>query len=617
MSATRKIFGVAALGSLAVVFNACGGGGGGGTAGADEAALRDYLESEEMQSDLDNLAEFAYYAEYAQVAPIAFMASDEGLFSDSVDKEEAEEYAEALSRMISKADEYEAAWARIDSMQALMQETPSLQKNGVGLLFAMKDFFRSLRGCGKGTREKAMAVAGELDKSEWKILFDGLDKNQKRGETDYLTWWKNFNNGDYDDISLQIYNRMYYNEETAFSHEAEFINKTVANTGKDLAEKAAAFEVEILKAALPDPVTDAMGKMETADKINTIVTKGKDMSAEELTDKAMDLFVDGYDDVKKASQMLGEDAEAVANLTKKVIDKASTALEESAVVTFADAGSSLGTSKIAIGISAVSGKVTIALGTNEDGKQQLVLKEAGEHLVSFLTNLGEKFTKKLDVAKGEVYKLAGEMNEKAVRDSLAAKSSASSTRKGKSSSSTEVSSSSEAPEESSSSMEISKDAKSIYGRWVLLKDSFIYKVTDEEQCKEVMKSMSDIFDGEIGDYSDYLGDYDLSMYVEDCENKEEPQTTASGQKMLFYSDGTLDCIDSNGDILGSYEYGFDESTGVFSYDDGNGNKSTGQVSADGTTLVFETVTDTGYKTITHRVVFEKESGDIEYFGDDE
>ena len=40
------------------------------------------------------------------------------------------------------------------------------------------------------------------------------------------------------------------------------------------------------------------------------------------------------------------------------------------------------------------------------------------------------------------------------------------------------------------------------------------------------------------------------------------------------------------------------------------------VSADGTTLVFETVTDMGYKTITHRVIFEKESGDIEYFGDD-
>ena len=597
---------MAALAAGAFLLNGCGGGGG-GSAGVDEGALRGYLESEEMQSDLENLAEFAYYAEYVQVAPIAFMGSDKGLFTDNVDKDEAEEYAKVMSRMLSKVDEYEAAWARIDSMQALVTETPnSLQKNEVGLMYAFRDFWRSLRGCGKATREKAMAVAGELDKDQLKTLFNGLDQNQKKGETDYLTWWKNFNNGDYDDVSLQIYNRMYYNTETSFADEAEFINKTVANTGAEISKKAAAFEVEILKAILPDASTDFMDNVETVEKVEKLVKNAKDMTAEEIADNAASIFVDGYDDVKKVSEMAGEDVEAISNVTKKVIDKVTAPSKDVSVVTFTDVGgSSLGGTKIAIAIAAKSAKVTIALGENEDGDHQIVLREEGEHLVSFLTELGEKFTQKIDVVAGEIYKLMGEMNEKEIRDANASSNSKSRTTKSSSSMKPEEKSSSSV-EESSSSMEISKDVKSIYGRWVAAKDLFIYKVTDAEQCEVVKKGTSQLYES----ISEYAG-----LMAEDCENKEVPQNTISGQKMLFYSDGSLDCLDGHGELTASYEYSFNESTGVFTYDDGSGNKSTGQVSADGTTLVFETVTDMGYKTITHRVVFEKESGDIEYFGD--
>ena len=609
---------LAALAASAILFDSCSSGGGGGGTGASDEALREYLESAEMRSDLDNLAEFAYLSEYLQVAPIAFLSSDEGLFTDNVDQAEAEEYAKVMARMMSKADDYEAAWARIDSMQALMMETPnSLQKNEVGLMYAFRDFWRSLRGCGKATREKAMAVAGSLDKAQLKTLFDGLDKNQKNGETDYLTWWKNFNNGDYDDVSLQIYNRMYYNTETSFADEAELINKTVANTGAEISKKAAAFEVELLKAALPDPVTDFMGDVETVEKVEKFVSNAKDMSAEEMADNAASILIEEYDDAKKLSEMVGEDAEALSNLAKKVKDKLMAPSKEVAEVNFTDLGGATqeGT-KIAIAIGAASGKVTIALGENEDGDHQVILKEEGTHLVSFLTGLGEKFTKKLDVAKGEVYKLMGEMNEKAIRDSIAAASSAaaasasSGKKKKKGHDDEETSSSSEAPEESSSSMEISKDVKSIYGRWVAAKDVFIYKVTDEAQCQEVKNAMSEIYDGVYDGLYQGLGEY-ASMMAEDCENKEDPQNTVSGQKILFYSDGTLDCLNGSGTLLGSYDYTFDESTGTLAYVDGDGNKSTGQVSADGTTLVFETVTDMGYKTITHRVIFEKESSDIE------
>ena len=600
MSIAKKFFSVAVLGSLAVVFNACGGGGGGGGTAASDDALREYLESAEMRSDLDNLAEFAYLSEYLQVAPIAYMSGSKGLFTDNVDKDEANEYADVIVKMISKVDQYEAAWLRIDSMQALVSETPNSLKKEVGFFFAMKDFFRSLTGCGKATREKVMAVAGELDKNEWKILFDRLEPNQKKGETNYLTWWKNFNNGEYDDISLHIYNGMYYNEDTGFSHEAEFINKTVAKMGDELTKKAAKFEVEIFKLATPGAVSDAMDMVDKVDKTLKLVTNGKDMSVDELKDQAASLLIDDYDDVKMLSQMAGEDVEMVSNLANKVIDKTKEALGESSVVTLTDEGSgALDGGAITIAIGEATGKVTIALGANEEGEHQVVLKEEGPHLVSFMNGKGKKYTKKVDAKPGKNIELKGKLNEKEIRDAKASPNSKSRTAKSSSSAKSESSSS---VEESSSSMEISKDVKSIYGRWVAVKDLFIYKVTDEAQCQEVKNAMADIYEG-LNEYADFAS--------EDCENKTVPQNTISGQKILFYRDGTLDCLNGSGTLLGSYDYTFDESTGTLAYVDKDGNKSTGQVSADGTTLIFETVTDTGYKTITHRVIFEKESSDIE------
>ena len=507
--------------------------------------------------------------------------------------------------MLSKVDQYEAAWTRIDSMQTLVSETPSLQKNGVGVAYALKDFWYSLRGCGKSTREKAMAVAGSLSKNDLEILFNGLDKNQKRGETDYLTWWKNFNNGDYDDVSLQIYNRMYYNTESSFADEAEFINKTVAKTGAEISKKAAEFEVELFKMAMPDAVTDAMDNIEKVEKTLTLVTKAKDMSADEIKDQAASLLIDGYDDAKKLSEMAGEDVEMLSNLTKKIVDKTKEALKEPTVVTLTDkGGEALDGGAMTIAIGEATGKVIIALGANEDGEHQVVLKEEGSHLVSFMNGKGKKYTKKVEAKPGKNIKLEGEMNEKEIRDDAASSKS----KFGKSSSSEEPEeeSSSSIEEESSSSMEMSKDAKSILGRWVLVKDVFIHKITDAEQCAVVQDAMSQLGELQLGEFSEYGG-----MMSESCEDREEPQSSPTGEKMLFYSDGSLDCLDGGGDLLGSYDYNFDESTGTITYVSGEGDTPEGHVSADGTTLIFETVTDGGYKTITHRVVFEKESGEIE------
>jgi hypothetical protein len=119
---------IAALAALAIAFTGCGDsskGEGTTITGANNGeSLREYLGSEEIQSDLENLAEFAYYAEYLKAAPIAFMASDEGLFTNEVDSDEAEEYFEVIETVLNKLDDYKAAWAQIDSMKALMTETP-------------------------------------------------------------------------------------------------------------------------------------------------------------------------------------------------------------------------------------------------------------------------------------------------------------------------------------------------------------------------------------------------------------------------------------------------------------------------------------------------------------
>ena len=595
----------AALAASAILLYGCGGGGGGGAAAeTSDDGLREYLESAEMRSDLDNLAEFAYLAEYLKAAPIAFMAGEDGLFTDEVDSSEAAEYFSVMSLMAEKLDQYEAAWARIDSMQALVTETPtSLQKNEVGLFYSFYEFCSSLGSAGKESREKSMAVIARLSDQDRKDLFDGLSRNLQKGETDYKTWWRNFNSGEYDKAALQIYNNFVHNEYSDFGAEAETITQVVATKGKEMTEKGVAFQTEVLKTVMPDPVTDAMEDFDTADKIHTIVTKGKDMSPSELSENVMNLMVDGYEDANKVAKMTTGYVEDNSTNADNYREK------DASMITFENAGKPTEGGMMAIAVAS-SGKVTIALGANEDGKGQIIVKEEGPHLVSFLTGLGEKFTKKLDVAAGEFYKLVGEMNEKAIRDSLAAKSSTSRKSSKISSSSKEELSSSSVEEESSSSMEVSKDVKSIYGRWVAAKDVFIYKVTDEAQCQELKNAMSEIYDGVYDGLYQGLGEY-ASMMTEDCENKEVPQNTVSGQKILFYSDGTLDCLDGSGDLLGSYDYTFDESTGIFSYESSEGEMSTGQVSADGTTLVFETVTDMGYKTITHRVIFEKESGDIE------
>lgn len=591
------------MAALAIAFTGCGDsskGEGTTITGANNGeSLREYLGSEEIQSDLENLAEFAYYAEYLKAAPIAFMASDEGLFTNEVDSDEAEEYFEVIETVIGKLDDYKAAWAQIDSMKALMTETPhALEKAGIGLISSFTDFCSSLWSTGKEMREKSMTRIGQLDDNERKILFEGLSSNLRKGETDYKTWWKNFNRGDYDRSSAQIYNNFMHNGESSFMDEAETITQVVAKKGTELVEKGAEFEVQVMKTTLPSPVTKTMGKIQTAEKIDKIVTHGKDMTKEELKENMLSL-VPGYKDADKVAKMAAGYVEDKSTTAENYQEK------KSSLVNFTDLGSK--TAEMAIAINKKSGKVTIGLGTTDDGKNQLILKEEGEHLVSFLTELGDKFTEKINAIAGEIYNLFGEINEKAIRDSIAAASSSSVTSSAGTSSavnSSNANSSATDTEESSSSLEESSSSESsssysgtvtgnIVGTWKVIKNYTIYNITDYSACYEEWY------------YEDGEGEVVFDYTDEECVNQTVNETEDIGDILELRSDGSVIATNHDDGVTETSHYTYDAATGTLTELFGVDEENVGKVTFSGSTMTIEAAENASYGTITYVMVLER------------
>ena len=594
---------IAALAALAIAFTGCGDSSKSESTTIASAnngePLREYLGSDEIQSDLENLAEFTYYAEYLKAAPIAFMATDDGLYTKQVDSDEAEEYFEVIETVLDKLDDYKAAWAQIDSMKALMTETPhALEKAGIGLISSFTDFCSSLWSTGKEMREKSMARIGQLDDNERKTLFEGLSSNLRKGETDYKTWWKNFNRGDYDRSSAQIYNNFMHNGESSFMDEAETITQVVAKKGTELVEKGAEFEVQVMKTTLPSPVTRTMGKIQTAEKIDKIVTHGKDMTKEELKENMLSL-VPGYKDADKVAKMAAGYVEDKSTTAENYQEK------KSSLVNFTDLGSK--TAEMAIAINKKSGKVTIGLGTTDDGKNQLILKEEGEHLVSFLSEWGDKLTQKISTLAGELYNIFGEINEKAIRDSIAAASSSSVTSSAGTSSavnSSNANSSATDTEESSSSLEESSSSESsssysgtvtgnIVGTWKVIKNYTIYNITDYSACYEEWY------------YEDGEGEVVFDYTDEECVNQTVNETEDIGDILELRSDGSVIATNHDDGVTETSHYTYDAATGTLTELFGVDEENVGKVTFSGNTMTIEAAENASYGTITYVMVLER------------
>lgn len=74
---------------------------------------------------------------------------------------------------------------------------PLVIKNGFN--FAMVG-----KNCGRKNRQATMYVAQRLEKRRLKELYNLLPKDLKHGESDYITWWKNFENGKYDSEAFDV-----------------------------------------------------------------------------------------------------------------------------------------------------------------------------------------------------------------------------------------------------------------------------------------------------------------------------------------------------------------------------------------------------------------------------
>ena len=155
-----------------------------------------------------------------------------------------------------------------------------------------------------------------------------------------------------------------------------------------------------------------------------------------------------------------------------------------------------------------TGKTTIALGANKDGEVEIVVKDAGKHLVSFLTTAGNKLTQEIDVVTGKLKEIIGQMNEKDIRDSLKKTSSASA--KAKSSASKKIIRS------SSSTKVNTKYPSSIHGRWEVTKEVYIHKITNRDLC-----------------YKTFGGDGDDSFAKEECRDYEKEDDYCVGNAMLY------------------------------------------------------------------------------------
>lgn len=58
--------------------------------------------------------------------------------------------------------------------------------------------------CGRTNRQAVMYIAKTMSKKDLKSLFDNLPADEKAGEKDYIAWWKNFENGKYDNKAFSV-----------------------------------------------------------------------------------------------------------------------------------------------------------------------------------------------------------------------------------------------------------------------------------------------------------------------------------------------------------------------------------------------------------------------------
>lgn len=458
---------------------ACGGNSGTASDEFSQSEYKEYIGSKKLQSDLNNYVEALFKIDNLSMIYLLSTANENyEFFEDTISAEEMELFYSKIEEFNSKSDEYGAALQNIVNSGILEKETKALMKiEKLGIVASFFEWTMTLKSTGAKNRETVMEIM-RSDKEvmgQRENLFNDLPDRFKNGETDYKTWWNNFNNGEYDTQAARIFNTFeLYNDAFSTAEQTLDLNtkKLAHEFGQKAVKQAAELELEILK-EISDPIGVGTDAVEYINLSGEIAKAAKDGDVNKLTEKITEVIKkkNGLDEVEKASELAGNVAHIVetkaAIITKKL---------------FGDAGKieikdSDNSSPAVVGIAVTeSGKIITSVGTNENGEIGIIVPEGEKVKVTAIDASGDKCTQTVKVTAGETTKVEVSSTESMTLENIPTTSSS----PARSSSSTKMSSSSA---KSSSSTKMSSSETEISSSSTREEDRVIEYDPDEDWSK--------------------------------------------------------------------------------------------------------------------------------------
>lgn len=382
---------------------------------------KDYVASTEARSDLELFYEFALKADNLKMSIILAMSENGGLFNNSVDELEGDSIYTSINGIVEKSDAYEKALLRLENNGFFSTTTSKVLKKGVegmSVVKAGKDFLDACKGSGQTVRERTMEVFlsdGVKSDANRKALFDELPAPLKKGVSDYKQWWKNFNAGEYDASSGNIFNSFIAGKSQAsedFLFEAAekgYTNTTnVLEIAPRLIEAGFNLVTETAGNILP-------GAMSIGVNIGTNVAKIADIlvvaTGKKISEVSADIaegilnMIPGYGDVKATVDLIPsyEDIKANADIIANYIERKINfylPLSGNDVGRIAYNDNDETEAITLIAVEQMTGEVTLAMGSSTENSVSANLPE-GDYKVSVVDENGDKFTEEVSIKAGE------------------------------------------------------------------------------------------------------------------------------------------------------------------------------------------------------------------------
>lgn len=377
-----------------------------------QSEYNEYVGSTKMLDDVGNYLEFLIKTDnLSMIYLILTMNENYEFFEKPINDEAIEPFYERVEQINSKIDVYEAALRNIENSGILERETKALKK--IGLIASVFEWTMTLKSSGTKNREAVMEIMTR-DKSamaQRENLFDELPSRFKNGETDYKTWWNNFNNGEYDNQAPAIFSTFESSQNIDFLAAEQDIGintkKLVHEIGQKAVEQAAEMELEILKEAA-EPVGTGVDVVEYFNLSGEIVKAAKDEDTGKFVDKITETVkkATGLDDVEKTANFAGN----VAHIVETKVAVLSNKLPGNAgKIEIKDSDEK---SPALIGIAVTgTGNIITSVGTNENGEIGIIVPEGEKVKVTAIDLGGDKYTQTVNVTAGEITKVEASSTE--------------------------------------------------------------------------------------------------------------------------------------------------------------------------------------------------------------